>query len=352
LTDADYIVVGSGLTGAVIARQLTDAGREVLVLEKRPVIGGNCYDEVHPESGIRFNLHGPHYFRTSSEEVWEYAQRFAEFRKFEAVIKACVGGKIYDYPITQDYMDGARLNNGLFDGNPKNFEEVCLSRMPEEIYRKFIKGYTEKQWGKRAADMDASLASRVEVRQGKDRRLSTKKYQGVPANGYTDWIARMLSGIEVRTGVDWLVGHRDYTAHQRVIYTGAIDAYFRFSLGRLEYRSQSRMHSYFPESEWILPACQVNYPHPDIKIIREIEWKHIWPTGKPGTLITQETPIRGGEEYPVPDRKNGELYRKYREMAGALDGVLIEGRLGRFVYRDMDEALANGLMISKRILND
>lgn len=348
---ADYIVVGSGLTGATIARQLFDAGREVLVVEKRDHVAGNCYDFIDAESGIRMNAHGPHYFRTSSEEIWEYARRFAAFRKFEAHIKSCVDGKIYSYPVTMDMIHsfvGPAYQPDEHAGE-NSFEGECLTKMPRIVYDKFVRGYTEKQWGKPATELSAGLASRVEVRAGKDRRLSTKKYQGVPVEGYTHWIGNMLEGIETHLRVDYLSQFHLYQPRKKLIFTGPIDSFLKHVFGELEYRSQRRDNFYYPDYDWMLPACQINYPSPRIKIIREIEWKHIWPTDKVGTLITQEMPVAGGEEYPVPDARNADIYTQYRELADSMSDTVICGRLGENRYLDMDQAIGRAMSIARKI---
>ena len=225
---------------------------------------------------------------------------------------------------------------------------MCLSKIPRVVYNKFVEGYTSKQWGKNPKDMDASLASRVEIRRGDDKRLSTKKYQGVPKDGYTQWISNMLEGVPVELGVDYLE-ERDKHHADCLIFTGAIDAFFGYKFGKLQYRSQSRMHTYYPDTEWRLPVCQVNYPSMDVKIIREIEWKHIWNSGSKGTLITQETPTAGGEEYPVPDARNRSLYGAYRDWSDSLKDVVFAGRLAEYKYLDMDEAIARALMIARRL---
>lgn len=348
MASAEYVIVGSGLTGSVIARELADAGRSVLVLERRDTVGGNCSDIVN--HGIRMNLYGPHYFRTSSDAIWEYVQRFSEFIPFEAVVKSCVNGHIYDWPITQEMVDMYPKVTSL--DNPANFEEACLSRIPKPLYEKLIRGYTERQWGKSAKDMDKSLASRIEIRQGNDRRLSTKKYQGVPKDGYTNWIQKMLDGIPVQLGVNYLETREEYQARKLLVFTGAIDSLFRHDLGHLQYRSQLRTNTYFENTEWRLPACQINYPGMGDSILREIEWKHIWLSDTKGTLITAEMPISGGEEYPVPDKANQVLYQRYRNRVDSTDRLLVEGRMGRNRYQDMDESIARALKIAREIIRD
>jgi len=350
VTTTDYIVVGSGISGATVARVLKDAGKEVLVLEAKNRVAGNCYDELH-SSGQRFNLHGPHYFRTSSDVLWEFAQRFSEFRPFRAILKSKIGDTYYPYPVTEEMiaeMTGESWYTDPYAGTP-DFEGEILAKIPRAVYEKFVKGYTERQWGVPAKSLSASLASRVEIRTNDKPELSTKKYQGIPVDGYTQWIANMLDGIPVELGVNYLQSKEKYTARKKVVFTGAIDAYFEYKFGKLEHRSQARIHTYYPEVNQMLPVCQVNYPSLGDKIIREVEWKHIFPSDAQGTLITQETPVWGGDEYPFPSRKNELLYAAYKKWADELKDVVFVGRLAENKYLDMDQAMGRALLIGDRL---
>ncbi len=351
MTITDFLIIGSGITGATVSRVLKDAGHSVLVLEAKSRVAGNCYDYIDPVSSIRLNEHGPHYFRTSSDVLWEFAQRFSGFRPFRAVLKSKIGDEYYPYPVTEEMIVdvvGETWTSDPEAGVP-NFEGEILTKMPRVTYEKFIRGYTEKQWGCSATSLSASLASRVEIRTSDKPELSNKKYQGIPVDGYTQWITNMLDGIPVELGVDYLQNKEKYMARKKVVFTGAIDAYFGYKFGKLEHRSQARIHSYHPEVSQMFPVCQVNYPSPEDKIIREVEWKHIFPSNAQGTLITQETPVWGGDEYPFPSRKNELLYAAYKQWADSLTDAVFVGRLAENKYLDIDQAMGRALLIGDRL---
>jgi UDP-galactopyranose mutase len=342
---ADYIIVGSGITGATIARFLQDSGREVVVIERRNRVGGNVVDEIH-SSGIRYNLYGPHYFRTNSPALWDYVQRFSPFTPFEAVVKTMVDGKVQDWPVTQEMLGNFAP---LPEGRGSNFEEEHLRRFPKGIYEKYIKAYTEKQWGIPASSLDAPRARPIEIRKDGDKRLNTKKFQGIPEHGYSAWVESMLNGIEVFTDTDYLDNRNEIVAKKHLVYTGPIDAFFDYAHGKLPSRSQQRQ-TFLCDANYILPACQLNYPSPTLEFIRLIEWKRIWPMASDKTLITAETPIDGGDEYPLPTREARELYARYRYAADALENITIAGRCGEYRYYDMDQAIARGLTIAMEII--
>lgn len=357
----DFLIVGSGLTGAVIARQLVDAGREVLVVERRSHLGGNVHDYYHP-SGIRIHTYGPHYFRTNDEELWAFVNRFARFYKYEATLKSWVDGCYENWPIAGSYIRRAVGEKWAseFVGHPTNFEEASLAMMPRLVYDKFVKGYTEKQWGVPARTLSAGLAKRFDVREDDEPRLMRHKYQGIPENGYADLMARMLEGIPIILNCDYLKHRRLFQARQVVVFTGPIDEYFNFDLGKLKYRGQLREHEYLPEVDFVQPCGQVNNPDAaNGPHIRTLEWKHMLPhcfaERIRGTVITRETTITPTDpnnyEYPFPDEANKRLYHAYKERARALPNLLICGRLGEYCYYDMDQAIARALLLAKRILN-
>ena len=358
--NADYVVVGSGLTGATIARFLSDAGRDVVVLEKRAHLGGNVHDHKHP-SGVRIHTYGPHYFRTGSEEIWEYVNRFAEFYKYEAVVKSQVDGRIENWPIAASYIRRTVGENWKppFTGLPRNFEEASLAMMPEPVYRKFVKGYSEKQWGVRATELSADLAKRFDVRQDDEPRLMRHKYQGIPRDGYAEFTRNMLAGIPVIPHFDYLK-HKDLIKSRKLlVFTGPIDEFFGYDLGRLRYRGQRREHSYIADKDFVQPCGQVNNPDPTTgPHIRTLEWKHMMaPEEMPrikGTVLTREYTYSpedtNHQEYPFPDRQNQELYKKYRARAEAIPGLLICGRLGEYRYYDMDQAIGRAMMLSRQLL--
>ena len=357
--DVDYLIVGSGLTGATIARTLADHGRQVAIVERRVDVGGNVHDHLH-DSGVRIHTYGPHYFRTSAERIWRYVRRFGEFHKFEAVLMSRVDNRLEHWPIQREYIErsvGVGWTPG-HTGPADNFEEASLAMMPEPVYRKFVRGYTAKQWGVDPKTLDAGLAGRFDVRGNGDVRLKNSIYQGVPIGGYTAFMQRMLHGLRVVTGADYL-RHRDgFRARRQVVFTGPIDEYFGFDLGRLSYRGQRREHRFLPDIAWHQPVAQVNYPDPAVPIIRILEWKHMMPPaereGIAGTVITSETPYTPAEpsdyEYPFPDQANRRLYARYRGRADATPGLLVCGRLGEFRYFDMDQAIGRALTIARRLL--
>jgi UDP-galactopyranose mutase len=357
---ADYVVVGSGLTGATIARLLADAGREVLVLERRSHVGGNVHDHLHP-SGIRVHTYGPHYFRTNSKEIWDFVHRFARFYPYHAVVKSRVDGRLESWPVTEEYI---RQVVGVgwtpeFRGRPRNFEEACLRMMPRVVYEKFVKGYTEKQWGVPATVLSPNLAGRFEVRRNGDERLKLHRFQGIPSGGYAFFMRRMLEGIPVILNFDYIQRRDEVRARRLLIFTGPIDEFFNFDLGKLRYRAQHREHRYVPDSEYVLPVGQVNYPSlADGPQIRALEWKHMMEAPEAqaarGTLVTTETPYDPSDpdhyEYPFPDESNQKLYRAYAGRAAAMPSVLICGRLGEYRYYDMDQAIARAMTLVRRIL--
>lgn len=358
----DYLVVGSGLTGAVIARSLADAGREVLVVDRREHLGGNVHDQTHP-SGIRVHTYGPHYFRTSSDEVWEFATRFAAFYEYEASLVSQVDGRLEQWPIAGSYI---RRHVGgdwrpEFQGTPRNFEEAALALMPRLVYEKFVKEYNEKQWGVPAHTLSAKLCGRFDVRHDDEPRLKPNaKYQGIPEPGYAEWTGRMLAGIPVILHYDYLKRRHEIKPRKLLVYTGPIDEFFGFDLGKLAYRGQRRTHTYLADVAGFAQPCgQVNNPtHAGGRHIRSLEWKHMMRRDLAqriaGTVLTTETPFTPAEptdyEYPFPDDANATLYRRYRSRANALRRVLICGRLGEYRYYDMDQAIARALVLAGRIV--
>ena len=357
----DYLVVGSGLTGAVIARTLIDAGRTVLVLDRRAHLGGNLHHHVHA-SGIQVHTYGPHYFRTNSERIWAFVRRFTSFYKFEAVLKSYIDGRYENWPVAASYI---RQTVGeswtpAFHGEPANFEEASLAMMPRLVYEKFVKGYTEKQWGVPANTLSASLAKRFDVRHDDEPRLMRHKFQGLPEDGYSALMSRMLSGIPVILNCDYLKHKEQFRSEKTLIFTGPIDEYFNFEFGRLKYRGQNRAHEYHPEVNGFLQPCiQVNNPNPEAGLhIRSLEWKHLMPheiaANIKGTVVTRETTVTPEDpndyEYPFPDHVNQQLYKRYRDKARSLQDVLICGRLGEYRYYDMDQAIARAQTLAERIL--
>jgi UDP-galactopyranose mutase len=330
---ADYVIVGSGLTGGTIARMLADEGRDVVVLERRAHLGGNVHDHKHP-SGVRIHTYGPHYFRTGSDEIWDYVNRFASFYKYEAIVKSYVDGEIENWPIAASYIRRVIGENWKpsFTGIPRNFEEASLAMMPELVYWKFVKGYSEKQWGVKATELSAELARRFDVREDDEPRLMRHKYQGIPREGYAEFTKNILAGIPVVMNFDYLKHKELVTAHKALIFTGPIDEFFGYDLGRLRYRGQRREHSYLPDKDLLQPCGQVNNPDPTLgPHIRTLEWKHMMPPEEiphiQGTVLTREYTYSpedpNHQEYPFPDRLNQELYKRYRARAEAIPDLML-----------------------------
>ncbi|MFO0817936.1 MAG: FAD-dependent oxidoreductase [Pirellulales bacterium] len=358
---SDYVIVGAGLTGAVMARHLVDAGEQVVVLDRRPQLGGNVADYFHP-SGIHVHRYGPHLFRTVSDEIWSFVNRFATFHPYQHRIKSVVDGELENWPIAASYIRrvcGERWTPARASDSPANFEEAALSLMPEVIYEKFVKRYNEKQWGVPAHRLEAALCRRFDVRMDDNPYLTPKaKHQGIPTEGYSRMVERILEGIPLVLNFDYLADRDCFKARKRVIFTGPIDEFFGFSLGKLDYRGQKRTHTYHADVDWRQPCGQVNNPN-GAAHIRDIEWKHMmrpdYAERIRGTFLTRETPYSPQSpedyEYPFPDDLNRNLFSEYQRLAATEPGVLICGRLGEYRYYDMDHAIGRAMTLVKNLLS-
>ncbi len=360
MIETDYIVVGSGLSGAVIARRLFDCGFNVLIVERRNHIGGNVYDYVHP-SGIRIHKYGPHYFRTNSEKVWSFVNKYSDFYKYEPCLKSHVDNKLENWPVSESYIKANIGTNWKpeFNRTPYNFEEASLSIMPKNVYEKFVKEYSEKQWGVDTKKLSVDLVKRFDVRKDDEPRLMRHKYQGIPVNGYSSFMSEMLKGIPIILNFDYLKHKSELLARKKLIYTGPIDEYYNYELGKLFYRGQKREHKYFDNINYYQPVGQVNYPKKsDGSHIRILEWKHMLPLEYAskimGTVITYETPytptIPEDFEYPFPDKNNRSIYKIYLEKSKSDNNVIFCGRLGEYKYYDMDQAIENADIIAEKLI--
>lgn len=357
---ADFVIVGSGLTGAVIARELADAGKSVVVLERRKHFGGNVFDHTHA-SGIRVHTYGPHYFRTNSDELWRFVNRFGSFYRYEALVKTLVDGAFENWPVAGSYIRRVVGENWApsFTGTPRNFEEAALAIMPRPVYEKFVRGYTEKQWGVSARSLAVGLAQRLSVRDGEDPRFTQHRHQGLPIGGYAGLMQKILAGIPLVPDCDYLKHQTEFVAGQGVVFTGPIDEYFGFDLGRLSYRSQRREHEFRPQTGFALPCAQVNNPDPaNGAHIRTVEWKRLMQPEElariSGTVLTRETTVTPDDpndyEYPFPDEANARLFAAYKERVRRIPRLLVCGRLGEYHYYDMDQAIARARLLAKRVL--
>lgn len=367
----DYLVVGSGLYGAIFAHEAKAKGKSVLVVDKRPNIAGNVYTEK--QEGINVHMYGAHIFHTNDKRVWNYITQFAEFNRFTNSPVANYKGELYSMPFnmyTFNKMWGvvtpdeaaAKIEEQKKEitGEPKNLEEQAISLVGRDIYEKLVKGYTEKQWGRDCKELPAFIIKRLPVRLTFDNNYFNALYQGIPIGGYTKMVENLLDGIEVRLNTDYLEHKAELDAlADKVVYTGPIDAYFGFKLGTLEYRSVR-----FENETLDIPNFQgnaaVNYTDRETPWTRIIE--HKWfEFGKdengndlPKTIISREysSEWKAGDEpyYPVNDEKNGQLYAKYKELADKETGVIFGGRLGEYKYYDMDTTIASVLDMCEKEL--
>ena len=368
----DYLIVGAGLFGSVFARQATDAGKKVLVIDKRPNIAGNVYTEDIEK--IHVHKYGAHIFHTNNKEVWEYVTKFAEFNRFTNSPVANYKGELYSLPFNMytfnkmwnvitpqeaaAKIEEQRKEAGITE--PQNLEEQAISLVGKDIYEKLIKGYTEKQWGRDCKELPSFIIKRLPVRLTFDNNYFNALYQGIPVGGYTKMVANMLDGIEVRLNTDYLENKDELDKlAEKVVYTGAIDAYFDYKLGALEYRSV-RFDSEVLDTPNFQGNAAVNYTDRETPWTRIIE--HKWfEFGKddegndiPKTVISREysSEWKVGDEpyYPVNDEKNGKLYQEYKKLAEDEKNVIFGGRLGEYKYYDMDAVIASALGLCEKEL--
>lgn len=367
----DYLVVGSGLFGSVFARQAADAGKKVFVIDKRPNIAGNVYTEK--VEGINFHKYGAHIFHTNNTEVWNYVNRFATFNRFTNSPVANYKGELYSMPFNmytfnkmwgvvtpEEAADKIEEQKKEITGEPQNLEEQAISLVGRDIYEKLVKGYTEKQWGRDCKELPAFIIRRLPVRLTFDNNYFNALYQGIPIGGYTKLVENLLEGIEVRLNEDYLEDKEKWNAMaEKVVYTGAIDAYFDYALGNLEYRSV-RFENEILDVPNFQGNAAVNYTDKETPWTRIIE--HKWfEFGKdengndlPKTIISKEysSEWKPGDEpyYPVNDKKNGELYQKYKALAEKEENIIFGGRLGEYKYYDMDAVIASALECARNQL--
>ena len=367
----DVLIVGAGLYGAVMANRAKAAGLKPLVLERRDHIAGNVYTEK--VEGIHVHRYGAHIFHTNDPAVWEFVNRFAVFNRFTNSPVANYHGELYSLPFnmyTFNKMWGVvtpeearakieeqRRQSGIAE--PRNLEEQAVSLVGRDLFEKLVKGYTEKQWGRPCRDLPAFIIRRLPVRFTFDNNYFNALYQGIPVGGYTRWVARMLEGVEVRLGQDYLLDRQAWNAlAKRVIYTGPVDAYFDFRFGPLAYRSVRFETEVLPQPNFQGNAA-VNYTDRETPWTRIIE--HKWfqfgldDEGRelPKTVISREysSEWRPGDEpyYPVNDEPNSALYGRYRDLAEREPGVVFGGRLGEYKYYDMDQVIAAALRRAERL---
>lgn len=364
----DVVIAGAGLFGSVIARELSNAGRHVLVVERRTLVGGNIRCETR--DGIPVHLYGAHIFHTSIREIWDYVNRFADFRPFINSPVANYKGELYNLPFNMNtfyQMWGVRTpaeaqekidsQRAAITGEPRNLEEQAVTLVGRDIYEKLIKGYTEKQWGRDCKELPAFIIRRLPLRFTYDNNYFNDRWQGIPAGGYNGLIEKLLEGVEVSLGTDFLRDREYYMKNaKRIIYTGAIDEYFDYELGELEYRGLQFEHERL-ETDNLQGVAVMNFTDRETPYTRKIEHKH-FDVGnpalleKPVTIVTKEYPVewRRGDDayYPVNDEKNQALYQKYLAKAAA-ERVIFGGRLGEYQYYDMDKTVERALALAQSL---
>lgn len=364
----DFLVVGSGLFGAVFTQQAVESGRSVLVLEKRAHVGGNCFSSEEEDTGIIVHRYGTHVFHTNNRAIWEYVNRFAEFTRYRHRVLTMHRGRVYPMPInlaTINAFYGLNLRPAQVEPflatkrphieHPQNLEEKAISLVGEELYRAFIAGYTAKQWGRPPRELPASIITRLPVRSSYDDSYFDDPWQGVPAEGYTPIFARLLAGAHVELNCDYLAD-RDYwrCRARRVIYTGPIDAYFDYCYGRLNWRSVRFETQTLPEADFQGTAV-MNYADVEVPWTRIHEPKHLHPERRcraDTTVIVREYPHTDNDApyYPVGTEADQQLLARYQALAARDGAVRMGGRLAQYRYFDMHHVIAHALKAAREEL--
>lgn len=364
----DYLIVGAGLFGAVFAHEAKEAGKTCLVIDKRNHIAGNIYTDKVKD--IDVHQYGAHIFHTSNETVWNYVNRFAKFNRYTNSPVANYKGEIYNMPFNMNTFNKlwgvvtpqeaqAKIEEqkaAYHVENPQNLEEQAISLIGPDVYTKLVKGYTEKQWGKRATELPSFIIKRLPVRFTYDNNYFNDDYQGIPVEGYTKMIERMLDGVEVKLEEDFLKNREAFMEQaDKIVYTGMIDEYYNYCYGELEYRSLNFETEVLEGVENYQGNAVVNYTEYEVPYTRIIEHKHFTYGTQPDTVITREYPKKWskGDEpyYPMNDEKNLNLYEKYTELAAKEGNVIFGGRLGMYKYYDMDDTIEAALNCAHAELN-
>ncbi len=362
----DYLIVGSGLSGAVFANEAAKKNKKCLVIDKRSHIGGNIYTENI--EGINVHKYGAHIFHTSNKKIWDYVNEFAEFNNFINSPVAVYKDEIYNLPFNmntfskmwnikapseaKEIIDSQVKDSNITD--PKNLEEQAISLVGRDIYEKLVKGYTEKQWGRDCKDLPSFIIRRLPVRFTYNNNYFNDKYQGIPVGGYTPIIEKMLESSDVLLNTDYFEFIKENpNIAEKVIYTGEIDKFYNYKFGKLDYRSL-KFETEILNMENYQGNAVVNYTEREIPYTRIIEHKHFEFGNQPKTVVTKEYPAKydGNNDpyYPVNDSKNLKLYQKYKTLAEKETNVIFCGRLGEYRYFDMDKVIENTLQLANKIL--
>lgn len=367
MKEFDYLIVGSGLFGAVFAYEANKRGKKCLVIDKRNHIGGNIYTEE--QEGIQVHKYGAHIFHTSNKTIWDYINQFVEFNRYTNSPVARYKDEVYNLPFNMNTFNKLwgvftpeeakqKIAEELEEANigePKNLEEQAIKLVGKTIYEKLVKGYTEKQWGQRATELPSFIIKRLPVRFIYDNNYFNDKYQGIPIGGYTKIIEKMLDGIEVRLNYDFFE-HREELDEiaDKIIFTGPIDRFYDYKFGELEYRSL-RFETEVLDIDNYQGNAVVNYTEYEIPYTRIIEHKHFEFGTQPKTIITREYPDSWNKDkeayYPINNEKNNELYSKYKELSEKDSNVIFGGRLGQYKYYDMHKVIEEALICVQNELN-
>ena len=363
----DYLIVGSGLFGAIFAYEANKKGKKCLVIDKRDHIAGNIYTENI--EGINVHKYGAHIFHTSNKEVWDYINKFTEFNRYTNSPVARYKDELYNMPFNmntfnklwgvitpkeaKDKIEEEKEEAGITE--PKNLEEQAISLVGKTIYEKLVKGYTEKQWGQKATELPSFIIKRLPVRFIYDNNYFNDIYQGIPIGGYTGIIKKMLEGIKVKLNCDFFDNREELeNIAEKIVFTGPIDKYYDYKFGELEYRSL-RFETETLNEENYQGNAVVNYTEYEIPYTRIIEHKHFEYGTQPKTIITREYPDSWNKEkepyYPINNERNNSLYEKYKELADKDQKVIFGGRLGQYKYYDMDKVILEALKIVSKELN-
>lgn len=360
----NYLIVGSGLFGSIFAYEATKRGKTCLVIDKRDHIGGNIYCENIED--INVHKYGAHIFHTSNKEIWDYVNSFVEFNRYTNCPVANYKGELYNLPFNMNTFYQlwkvktpkeaiVKIEEQVKEANiqePKNLEEQAIKLVGKDIYEKLIKGYTEKQWGKKATDLPSFIIKRLPVRLTFDNNYFNDTYQGIPIGGYNKIIEKMLEGIDIRLNTDFFDNREEFEQiAEKIVFTGMIDEFYNYKFGTLEYRSLRFEHEILNEENFQGNAV-VNYTEYEIPYTRIIEHKHFEYGTQPKTVITKEYPAtwnKGDEPYyPINDEKNNELYNKYKELADKEKNVIFGGRLAQYKYYDMHHVIEQALNCVKK----
>ena len=363
----DYLIVGAGLYGSIFAYEMNKIGKKCLVIDKRNHVGGNIYTEEL--EGINVHKYGAHIFHTSNKEVWNYINQFCEFNNYINSPIANYKGEIYNLPFNmntfnklwgvvtpteaKEKIEEQKKEFGITE--PKNLEEQAISLIGKDIYEKLIKGYTEKQWGRKATELPTFIIKRLPVRFTYDNNYFNDRYQGIPIDGYTKIIEKMLERIDIKLNTNFF-DNREYFENiaDKIVFTGMIDEFYNYKFGRLEYRSL-KFETEILDKENYQGNAVVNYTEREIPYTRIIEHKHFEFGKQEKTVITKEYPSewKEGDEpyYPVNDEKNNKLYEKYKELADKEEKVIFGGRLGNYKYYDMDKVIEKVLLDIEKLKN-